>query len=348
MVQAVDVARSQVARTPRRHLALVLAGIAVMIARAPAARAETERVVLAGLPDNLADATGTVLLPWHIELVRVAEAPASDEAQARREVATLAARARAGAVVWLAPPARPPTLWLYDVSSQRLLSRPLSSAPPYDDPTAASVALSIKTLLRHSSVAPPAERVAPPPAPPRAGLRPYTAGAQAALRLSRDQAGDWHPEPRLGVGITWWPAFVPGRHGLGVQVELGPGQRVQKSGFRGRLLDASAILTLRRDVTLPWQSGRLSVVPMLGAGVHVTRLSGEQQPMGQPVYTSRLVPAVAAGVDVYARIGRLMRIGVALHGARMLRTGDYESMERSVASAPVLLLSAGVALLVSL
>jgi hypothetical protein len=344
MVHVVDVARSHPGR--QRWLTLALAGI-VLIGRISAAFAETERVVLAGLPDNLADATATVLVPWHIELVRVADTPAASEAQARREVAPLAERTRAGAVVWLAPPAGPPTLWLYDAASRRVLSRPLSSAPPYDDPTAAAVALSIKTLLRHSSVAPPAERVAPPPLPPPRP-RPYTAEARAALRLSRDQAPSWHYEPRLGLGITWWPAFVPGHHGLGLEVELGPGQHVQKSGFRGRLYDVSALLAVRRDIALQWQEGRLSIIPMVGVEAHVTRLSGEQQPQRQPVHASRLIPAVAAGVDVYARIGRIMRIGATLHGARALRTHDYESMERSVASTPVFQVSAGVALLVSL
>jgi hypothetical protein len=354
MVQSVDAALSLDARTRRRRcLALALAGMAAVLGRVTPAAAEPERVVLAGMPENLADATDTVLVPWRIELVRVAEIPAADQAQARRDVEALTARTRAGAVVWLAPPAQSPALWVYDASSRRLLSRPLPSAPPYDDPTAASVALSIKTLLRHSSVAPPAERVAPPPAPPPpapppAQPRPYTAEARAALRLSRADTGDWRYEPRLGLGITWWPAFLPGRHGLGFQVELGPGLLVQKSGFRGRFHDVTATLAVRRDIALPWAGERVSAVPVLGAGLHVVRLSGEQQPQSQPVRTSRLVPSVAAGVDVYARISRIARIGVALHGALTTRTEDYEIMERSVAVAPVFLISAGIGLLVSL
>jgi hypothetical protein len=350
MVQSVDVALSQAARAHRPCCrALALAALAAVLGHVTPAAAEAERVVLAGMPANLADATDTVLVPWRIEMVRVAEIPAADPAQARRDVEALASSTRAGAVVWLAPsPRQSPTLWLYDASSRRLLSRPLPSAPPYDDPTAASVALSIKTLLRHSSVAPPAERVAPPPEPPPARPRPYTAEARAALRLSQADAEGWGYEPRLGLGVAWWPAFVPGRHGLGIEVELGPGQLVQRGGFRGRFHDVTTTLAVRRDIALRRWFDRVSIVPMLGVGLHVTRVSGEQPPLREPVSASRLVPSVEAGVDGYARIGRIVRIGVALHGALLTRTQDYENMERTVVGAPVFLVSAGVALLVSL
>ena len=319
----------------------------VLLGRVTPAAAETERLVLAGMPENLADATDTVLVPWHIELVRASASPAADPAQARRDVEALAARTRAGAVAWLGPPSQSPTLWVYDASSGQLLSRPLPSAPPYDDPTAASVALSIKTLLRHSSVAPPAERVTPPPAPP-VRQRPYTTGAQAALRLSRSGTAGWRHEPRLRFGITWWPGFLPAGHGVGLQVELGPGQTVKQGAFRGRLHDLAATLAVRRDITLPWADERFSAVPMVGVGLHASRLRGEQPPLRQPVRMSRLLPSVAAGVDVYARVSRIVRIGVALHGALLARTDDYQSMQRTLAGVPGLHVSAGIGLLVSL
>jgi hypothetical protein len=353
MVQAVDVAPSRAARTRRRrYLALALASMAAVLGRVSPAAAQAERVVLAGMPENLAAATDTVLAPWQIEMVRVAESPAADPTQAGRDAEALATRTGAGAVLWLAPSPASPTLWLYDASSRQVLSRPLPSAPPYDDPTAASVALSIKTLLRHSSVAPPAERVAPPPAPPPPvppppAPRPFTADARAALRLSRVDAA-WDYEPRLGLGVTWWPAFLPGRHGLGLQLEIGPGQTVQRAGFRGRFHDVTATLALRRDIALQRWGERVSVVPLLGVGLHVARLDGEQQPQRQPVSASRLIPSVDAGVDVYARMGRILRLGVMLHGALMTRTQDYESMERTIAGAPVFLVNGGVALLVLL
>jgi hypothetical protein len=359
----VDVAPSRAARTrPRSRLALDLVVVAAVLGRVAPAAAEAERVVLAGMPENLADATDTVLVPWQIEMLRVTESPAADPDQARRDAEALATRTRAGAVLWLAAPPESPTLWMYDASSRQVLSRPLPSAPPYDDPTAASVALSIKTLLRHSSVAPPAERVTPkavspqgppqgpppvPPVPRPAPPRPFTIDARAALRLAQVDTA-WGYEPRLGVGVTWWPAFVPGRPGLGLAVDLGPGQPVARGGFRGRFHDLATTLALRSDIALPLWGERVSLVPMLGVGVHVTRVAGEQQPQSAQVRVSRLVPSIAAGVDAYARIGRIVRIGVTLQGALMTRTQDYESMERTIAGAPPFMVSTGIALLVSL
>lgn len=357
MVLPVEVVRSRAARARRRRcLALALAGLAAVFGHVSlAAAGEPERVVLAGMPENLADATSTVLVPWRIELVRVAETPATDETRARRDVEGLAARTRAGAVVWLAPAARSvprsadrrPTLWVYDASSERVLSRPLPSAPPYDEPTAASVALSIKTLLRHSSVAPPAERVALPPPPPP-GPPTFTAGAHAALRMSRTGTGDTRVEPRLGLDFTWWPAFLPAHLGMGLELELGSGHAMEKSGFHGRFHDVTTTLALRREIALPWGGERVAVVPMLGVGLHGSGLRGTQNPKRQPVSTFRLVPSVVAGLDVQARLGRIVRIGATLHGALMTRTDDYQSGKNAVFEAPVSLVGAGIGLLVSL
>lgn len=342
-----NVAVSYDAGTPRRRWFVPALAVAAVLACFTPASAEPERVVLAGLPEPLAHATDTVLVPWRIEIVRLPEIPAADPSRARREVEALATRARAGAVVWLATD-EPPTLWLYDAASRQTLSRPLPSAPPYDDPTAASVALSIKTLLRHSSVAPPAERVPLPLPPPAAQPRSFTAEARALLRLSHASPGGASFEPRAGVGLTWWPAFLSARYGVGLEAELGPGQTVQKSGFRGRLYDLTAVLAVRRDIALRGFGERLSAVPMLGVGLHVTRFAGEQQPMRLPVRIGRLVPSVIAGVAVHARVGRITRIGATLHGALMTRAQDYESMDRTIVGAPAFAAGAGLVLLVSL
>jgi hypothetical protein len=323
--------------------------VAVLAHAAPvAAQAEPERVVLAGMPANLADATDTVLVPWRIARVRVARAPAADQDQARRDAKLLAARTRAGAVVWVARTPQGPTLWVYDASSGQLLSRPLPAAPPYDDPTAASVALSIKTLLRHSSVAPPAERIAPAAAVAR--LPSYTWDARSVLRLSRpgpDTAG-WSLEPRLGLGVTWWPTFLPGRHGLALQVEAGPGQRIDKSGFGGRFYDVSAAAALRRHIALRrWLDARVAIVPMAGLSLHLARVSGELQPGRESAHVNRIVPSVDTALDVQARISRSVWLGLGLHAALMTRTQDYEFAQRPISNAPILLLSAGIAVHVS-
>jgi hypothetical protein len=351
-------------------LALLLALLALVTHAAPA-RAEAERVVLAGVPDNLADATSTVLVPWHIEIVRTDQILTADRDQAPRDARSMAERVRAGAVVWLAPTPQGPTLWVYDASSQQAHSRPLASAPPFDEPTAASVALSIKTMLRHSSVAPPAERIAPaqristpdglsappaqriatPDAPPRPrALRPYTLSARASLRVPAPAPDPEGPgvEPRLGLGATWWPAFVPGRHGASIEVELGPGLLVSKSGFRGRFHDVTASLAAHRHIALgQWLGGRAALVPALGLGLHITRLAGALQSEGGSTGITHVIPSADAGIDVRARLGRVLEIGAGLRASLMTRTHDYDVDMRPVSSSPAFLMTAGITVSVS-
>lgn len=345
-------------RPPGNPLLALLALLALGVAVAPApAHAEAERVVLAGVPDNLAGATSTVLVPWHIEIVRTDQILTADPDQAPRDARSMAERARAGAVVWLAPTPQGPALWVYDASSQQVLSRPLASAPPFDEPTAASVALSIKTMLRHSSVAPPAERIAPPaqPGASRAGhgpapahpqaLRPYTLSARASLRVPAPapDPDESRIEPRLGLGATWWPAFVPGRHGVGIEIELGPGLFVSKSGFRGRFRDVTASLAVHRHIALgQWLGGRAALVPALGLGLHITRLAGDLQSERASADVTHVLPSADAGIDVRARLSRVLEVGAGLRASLMTRTHDYEVDMRPVSSSPAFLMTAGI------
>ena len=321
----------------------VLALAALGAALAPSlARADAERVVLAGVPDNLADATQTVLVPWHIEIARTAQPLPANPDQARREARVVAERSRAGAVVWLAPADAGFTLWVYDTSSKQAHSRPLSSAPPFDEPTAASVALSIKTMLRHSTVAPPAERIAPPPrAPEPATLRPFLVAARASLRLSVPAPDPDHlgVEPRLGLGVTWWPALLSG-FGAGVEVELGPGQSVSKGGLRGELADVTAGLAAHRHIA--WLDGRAALVPALGLGLHVTHLTGTLQSDRGSADITYVLPSADAGIDVRVRLGRVIQIGAGLRASLMLRTHDFEVDMRPVSTSPAFMMTSGI------
>jgi hypothetical protein len=315
------------------------------------ARADTERVVLAGVPDNLADATHTVLVPWQIEIVRADQPLPAEPEQARREARVVAERSRAGAVVWLAPATPGFTLWVYDTSSRQAHSRPLASAPPFDEPTAASVALSIKTMLRHSSVAPPAERIAPPaPVPQPVVTRPFEITGRASLRLSvpAPDPNELGIEPRLGLGVTWWPAFLPD-YGASIELELGPGLSVSKSGLRGELQDVTARLAVQRRFTSrAWLDGRAALVPALGLGFHIMHLAGELQSDRASADITYLLPSADAGIDVRVRLGRVFQIGAGLHASFMLRTHDYEVEMRPVSTSPSFLMTGGITLSASL
>jgi hypothetical protein len=315
--------------------------------RAAPARAEAERVVLAGVPDNLAEATRTVLVPWHIEIVRTDQPLAPDPDRARRDARHVAGRTRAGAVVWLAPSTTGYALWVYDTSSKQAHARPLASAPPFDEPTAASVALSIKTMLRMSSVAPPAERLPPPRPRPGPPLRPFAVLARASLRKSLpapdpDERG---VEPRLGLGATWWPAFLSGV-GASLELELGPGLSVFKSGLRGELADVTARVAAHWRVA--WLDGRVALVPGLGLGLHITRLTGELQSDRGSADLTYVLPAAEAGIDVRWRLGRVFEIGAGLGASLMLRTHDFEVDMRPVSTSPALMMTSGITVSASL
>lgn len=354
---------------PRPCLAPALLALLVTVVAlaAPAdADAEAERVVLAGVPDNLADATHTVLVPWQIEIVRTPQTLTADPDQARRDAGAVAERARAGAVVWLAPAAPGFTLWVYDTSSRQVHSRPLATAPPFDEPTAASVALSIKTMLRHSSVAPPAERIAPPAPAPAVGHEPgpepgsdlgtdrplkvFEILARASLRLSVPAPDPDEPgiEPRLGLGAAWWPAFASG-YGASIEVELGPGLSVSKSGLRGELEDVSASLAVhRRIASSAWPDGRVAFVPALGLGLHVVHLTGDLQSGRGSADITYVLPSADAGIDVRVRLGRVFQIGAGLRASLMLRTHDFEVDMRPVSTSPAFQMTSGITVSASL
>lgn len=335
-------------------LAPTLAGLLALAAHTRPAWAETQRVVLAGVPDVLVNATDTALSPWALQVILTPAPLPPDQSRALPEARSLARKTGAGAVIWLAPGESGHVLLVYDTFTDRHFSRPLPASPPFDEPTAASVALTIKTLLRHSAVAPPAERLAPPPLPPPAApvapARPrYGVEARASLRLSLPGAGDASAgaEVRVGLGLAWWPAFLPGPHGIGLRLDVGPGVPIKTSGLQGELQDLTVAADLRRRMRL---GRRMELVGAAGLGLHVTRLDGEMQPgpVRITAQAHRVVPSVDMGVDLYLHLGHGWHIGAGIHGALMTRTGDYELTGRNAVRAPAWLLDAGAALRLSL
>src|SRR5690606_13752916 len=109
-------------------------------AREPLAWAESERVLLSGVPAKVEQATRTALSPWKVQVLTLsAGIPRNRPPVMRRRARALAASRGAAAVVWLTPaPEGRLSLWLYDAKSHTLISRPIPSRLPFDDSTAAS------------------------------------------------------------------------------------------------------------------------------------------------------------------------------------------------------------------
>jgi hypothetical protein len=148
-----------------RHVCLLGAVALVAIAGRPdvacaqAPPRAAQRVVLVSPGAELESAARTALEPWAVEILVVSAAsPGATAPRANETARALALAHRAGAVVWVSQHEQGHAVWVYDLETDQVVSRPLAGSPPFDGPAAAAAALSVKTLLRHSATAPEAER----------------------------------------------------------------------------------------------------------------------------------------------------------------------------------------------
>lgn len=143
-----------------RWLHRVGLGLAVLVELCPLlALADSKRVVLLDPGVELTRAARVALEPWQVELVVVSAPTPGATAPATHERARDIARTQdAVAVVWTSASSGGYALWMFARAGEHVVARHLSIMPPFDAVSAAAVALSIKTLLRHSETAPVAER----------------------------------------------------------------------------------------------------------------------------------------------------------------------------------------------
>src|SRR6185437_6759100 len=151
----------------------VLIALAFALVARPALASPRDVVLIGGGP-AFQNAVSVALGAWSLHVVTTdAAAPPVDVTRAAKEARVIVDRYGAAGVVWIASRDHEHALLVYDAETDQLVSRVLSRAPPFDAPTAAAAALSVKTLLRSSTVAPLAERIgapaaesAPPPEAP--------------------------------------------------------------------------------------------------------------------------------------------------------------------------------------
>jgi hypothetical protein len=192
-------------------LRAVLSGLvvgAVSLGAPGAVRAEEplpEVVVLEADPEWL-DALRVALEPWGL-LVRGTSGSVEEVLQGRRGGGG-ASTANTAAIVWIDRAGASPHLVVYLAEEGRRLERRLSALPPYDAPTAAAVALTVKTLLRQTRLAPGAT-----PPRPRHRLRLGAGGALRAGALSPGGA-----EARLSGFGSIWPSWSGPPLGLGLRL----------------------------------------------------------------------------------------------------------------------------------
>jgi hypothetical protein len=192
-------------------------------------QASQRRVAVLQGDRELLRAFSLALSPWGIDTLHSdipAPAPQQTGAAAR-----LATQLNVVALVWITNGGRP-LLWVFDADTGHITTRVLTQAPPFDSATAASVALTFKTLLRGSDLAPATERLE----------EPFTAEKPAwALQLGAgghrvtSELLDWRAHL---AGVFWLDAAR--RLGVSLEVSAGPGLRVQNNDFSGRYREYSA------------------------------------------------------------------------------------------------------------
>ena len=271
----------------------------------------------------------------------------------------LALQHGAAAVVWVSEHELGHAIWVYEAATDQLLARPLEGALPFDSPTAAAVALSIKTLLRHSATAPATERfgATQPPAAESRSAQPAPAAPQArppggsADTAEVDSAADAAPassrldfealaglrfgltqpsetEARLGASALVFPGG--GALGVGLRAAFGPGLHAAAAGFDGQLFDVAPGVLGRARLPL---SRAVTLAAGAGATAHVTVLDGTLAgAAGDAVAIDgvlRLVPALDLELLGEVRLGSFLRLGARAGVSFWLRPQRYQVAERT-------------------
>jgi hypothetical protein len=200
---------------------------------------------------------------------------------------------------------------MYDARSDRVVARKLPSPPPFDEGTAASVALMVKTLLRLSDVPPPGERLG------SSSHRWLSLGLATGARLYPTEQ---HViEPRFGVFATVWPSAFYDRLGAGFELTSGPGVSVDDDRFQGRWTETSLLARVQ---------GRLEVRPLdfaalASLGIAVAHLGGTVRSTAEDVSVFRVNPVATLHGEAGYWLSPAVRLGLRLGAHRPLRTQTY-------------------------
>jgi hypothetical protein len=230
---------------------------------------DSRRVAAIDPDAELARALNIALSPWGTTVTKV-QLDVSTPIVAERARA-IAQETHADVVMWVSERHGHYAVWIYDVASDHTSLRELTTSPPFDATTAASVALSIKALLRLTVVAPPRERfgaAAPRPEPD------WTFGLSTSLA---DHEGSQSIlEPRGALYASYWPPVFGHHLGVEVGVSAGIGESPPElTAKNGSLFDASLadfggrLAVGARTPLTTWLGAELS----LGAAIHLVNLS---------------------------------------------------------------------------
>lgn len=340
----------------RRWPPRVIALVALVVGALAASADEPRRVVMMSPPPGLDTAVESALAGWPIAVTTAQGDPGATMPAAGEKARAIGAAEGAGAVVWIASDGTGHAVWVYDVPSGRVTARRLAHPPPFDEPTAAAVALTIKTLLRHSAVVPVLERYGVEEA--RAQLRAEVAagGARslareppirletvAGARIRPTEASDL--ELRLGAGLRYTPGWLGGRGSALARIRTGSGVAVTEPDFVGRYSDLTASLGAAARFLA---GSRVALVPSAGASLHFTSIDGAVRSQAARGHASRINPSLDGAIAIELQVGQLVRLSVSGEMSYALRRQVYLVGGDPVLTLPRLEAEIGVAVSVPL
>jgi hypothetical protein len=340
--------------------------VALVLASASSQGAARGRIALVGVgaDDELAHAVEVGLTPWGVAVVRSAadlrDATPATFASAR----ALAHEERLDAVIWLAiRGSGPAVVCMYDADSDRVLTRTLGASPPFDQPSAAAAALTIKAMLRSSAVAPPEERkppspsevvaVPPPGSPTGSTTVPPSSARPLAPKLDAVR-GSTESGPKRERGSSTAPSAGGGT----LELEGGAGVRLLTTGTADARISVGAAWSPRAwggfglglagslgtgatvqsevvdarlmdralDLSLRRRfalSSAFALVAVLAAGVEWTTVSGSAGPARSALGVDRVDPCVDGALRIAWRLGRVLSLGLSADLSYVLRPQRY-------------------------
>jgi hypothetical protein len=242
------------------------------------AHAEPPHVIDLTRDPNLAHAMTTALTSWHIGVSPSDDPPPGrDLDDAVRTAHRIARGGAARIVVWVSKDETSGaySLWIYDDGTRGIVVRQLTTAPPYDDETAAAIALTVKTVLRdvlekpaHAPTLTEDDEFAfrrAHKSPSLHSVRMLVFGGARVPTNASDVVA-----ARVGAEVTY---FYRRELGFAIGIDAGPSVLVEHLPYISGTATDTVFVPFAvkwRIPVRPWFSLELGV----GAGAHFTTLEG--------------------------------------------------------------------------
>jgi len=279
------------------------------------ARAERRRLGFVHATERLERAVAIALSPWEIDTVPL-ESSSGENPMLTRDARLVAAQKEVDAVAWLVESEGERAIWLYDAHDDQAVTRQVTPGE-IDDASAASIALSLKTLLRASTVAPAQERLGGRAEAEGHGVGIFRLELDGGSRLNASENSFF--EPRVGFAVSFWPRVLADRLGLALRLEEGPGWKLDTTpNYLGRFADHTVSAAVRGRIPF---AKIFAVEPGLGGALHITTITGGWTNGLPPVDVWKTHPALEVSVGLSVTVARWALFGARVGGSYW---GDWQ------------------------